>query len=227
MFVLYDTVQYPRGRHFGNRNKIKTANGVRWLTVPVEKRGDLPAWNSVRAHNNGWARTHWRTLEVAYARAPFFDDLSGTLRELYRRDECSSLSLIDEQFLTSVLRSLKSNTRLIRASELAVTRSSLSGSEALIGIITELGGTQYISGKGPGSLRYVEPRDFAAAGIELLEYRFDSPTYQQLWGEFVPDLSIVDMLANCGDGSRHIIENAGSLHPWSAAELNPTDVRSA
>src|SRR6201995_4291977 len=74
-YVIFDSVQYVK-RHWHNRNRIKTANGLEWLTIPVVSKGrfEQPI-DQVEIEKTGvgknWAEKHWRALELAYARAPF------------------------------------------------------------------------------------------------------------------------------------------------------------
>lgn len=216
VFVLYDTVQYPRGKHFGNRNQIKTANGPTWLTVPVLKRSDMLSYTNIPVDLPvKWAGKHWRTLEVSYARAPYFGDIAAGLAKLYECSQWANIAELNLAFMQACLEALGSSTRILRASEMKASHEALRGSGYILAILEELGATQYISGQGEGSLRYIDPAAFAAGGIELFTYNFESPQYPQLWGEFLPDLSVVDALSNVGKGTRELIVSSGSLNRWS------------
>ena len=70
-YVIYDSVQYSKG-HWHNRNRIKTANGVKWLTITVETAGRLNQSISEVKVAKSWADKHRHTLELAYKNAPFF-----------------------------------------------------------------------------------------------------------------------------------------------------------
>lgn len=216
VFVLYDTVQYPRGKHFGNRNQVKTANGPTWLTVPVLNRSDMLAYREIQVDVPGkWAGKHWRTLEVSYARAPYFGDIAPGLAKLYECTHWANIAELNLAFMLLCLEALGSSTRIVRASEMTSSHEALRGSDYILAILKEIGATQYISGQGDGSLRYIDPASFSMAGIELFTYGFNSPQYPQPWGEFLPDLSIVDALFNAGKGTRDLIETNGSLNRWS------------
>lgn len=216
VFVLYDTVQYPRGKHFGNRNQVKTANGPTWLTVPVLRRSDmLPYLNIPVELPAKWANKHWRTVELSYGRAPHFALVAEFLKELYSRPQWPNIAELNLEFTRACLAALQCNVKIVRASDMEASREGLRGADYILAILKELGATKYISGQGEGSLRYVEPEGFAASGIQLNTYQFTSPTYEQLWGEFIPELSIVDMLANVGAESRSLIEAGGSLSVWT------------
>lgn len=215
VFVLYDTVQYPRGKHFANRNQVKTANGVAWLTVPVLRRGGLlPYLNTQVEQPAKWASRHWRTLEVSYAKSPYFSQTASALSAAYGRSEWPNVAELDLEFIKVCLEALACDVRIIRASELNASATDARGGDYILAILKEVGATKYITGQGEGSLRYVNPLDFADAEIELKTFVYDSPHYPQLWGEFIPDLSIIDMLANVGPATRTVIESSGCLSKW-------------
>ncbi len=74
VFVFYDDVQYDR-RGWRNRNRVKTANGSTWITVPVSSakpREDTTIVDVSIDWSSDWARKHWSTIELAYKKAPFF-----------------------------------------------------------------------------------------------------------------------------------------------------------
>lgn len=215
VFVLYDTVQYPRGKHFGNRNQVKTANGPTWLTVPVLRRSEmLPYLNIPVELPAKWAGKHWRTIELSYGKAPHFRVMADAFARLYDRPEWPNIADLNLAFIRCALEALGSNVRVISASELEASRMGLRGADYIMAILKELSATSYISGQGEGSLRYVNADAFVASGIGLHTYSFQSPSYPQLWGEFFPDLSIVDMIANVGTGARGLIESSGTLAQW-------------
>ena len=218
VFVLYDTVQYPRGKHFGNRNQVKIANGPAWLTVPVLRRSEmLPYLNIPVELPAKWASKHWRTIELAYGKAANFPMLVDGFRELYGKAEWANIAELNLAFTRACLKALQSDVRIIRASDMAASREGLRGADYILAILKELKATKYISGQGEGSVRYVDPEGFAAAGISLHTYQFTSPEYPQLWGEFIADLSVLDMLANVGQGSRALIESSGTLSVWAGS----------
>ncbi|MBJ7432720.1 MAG: WbqC family protein, partial [Gemmataceae bacterium] len=73
-FILYDEVQYTR-RDWRNRNKIKTADGTQWLTVPVEVKGKyFQKINETLISESGWEKNHWTRICSAYSKAPYFKE---------------------------------------------------------------------------------------------------------------------------------------------------------
>ena len=218
VFVSYDNVQFPRGKHFGNRNMIKTANGPIWLTVPVLGKSEMLPYNRIAVDPSAtWKSKHGKTLLLAYKSAPFYSQIIPQIIDLYQRTDWQSIAELDEAFLRLCLDALEWKGRIVRASELSATESGSGGGDAIIDILREIGARTYISGKGEGSKRYVDADRFDREGIELFSYDFHMAPYPQGRGEFVPDLSVIDLIAHTGDGARSIIEQSGKLTSWISA----------
>ena len=84
LFVFYDDVQYTVN-DWRNRNRVKTANGVVWITIPIGNQNDRRICD-VEIRDRGWSRKHWMTIEQSYRRAPHFAKVAPFLREMYARD---------------------------------------------------------------------------------------------------------------------------------------------
>ena len=113
-YVIFDSARYVR-RHWHNRNRIKTANGVEWLTIPVISKGRYDQPIDEVEIEKPWAEKHWRALELAYRRAPFFAALSPTVRLWYERAEKETrLTEINSIFLREIAQLLGLTTRITR-----------------------------------------------------------------------------------------------------------------
>jgi hypothetical protein len=189
-FVLLDNVQYPKGSVI-NRNKIKTKKGVIWIIVPVHH-GRNSLINEVTTTDTGWEENHWKTLLFNYSRASHFDEFSRFFKDLYSK-RWNRLVEMNETVIQYLLRSFNLHPRIVRASDLSVRGK---GSRLLVDICKTLGDSEYLSGS--GAKDYLDLTVFEREGITVKLQRFTSPTYSQLFGEFVPDLSAVDYLFNCG-----------------------------
>lgn len=98
-FVLYDEVQYTR-RDWRNRNKIKTPDGVQWLTIPVEVKGKyFQKINETLIGDKDWAQNHWTRIRCAYGKAPFFKQYQDIFEELYSQWHADLLSRVNESFI--------------------------------------------------------------------------------------------------------------------------------
>ncbi|HEY6895646.1 MAG TPA: WbqC family protein [Rhodocyclaceae bacterium] len=194
VFVFFDTVQFEKNS-FTNRNRIKTANGPIWLTVPVLQQGHMEKklCEIEIDPRQDWRKKHLRSIEMSYRKAPRFDACFPRLQALYAEDAPLLADLCYRQ-LRFWLDELGITTRVVRASELDVTGQK---SDLVLAICRHLGASHYISG--PLGRGYLHEADFAAAGIGLSYQEFTHPVYPQLYGEFTPAMGVVDYWLNSGD----------------------------
>ncbi|WP_442604275.1 WbqC family protein [Paenibacillus sp. KN14-4R] len=207
-FVLLDDVQYTKNSYM-NRSKIKTPTGEMWLTIPVSTSGQLgSAMNEV--HIN-WRSLRMdkllKQLEASYRRSTYFteiyEQLTPILSQSYERLVDLNMGLLAWTFDYLGIR-----TKLYYSSHIPVEEAS---TERLVRLVKQLGGSSYLSGK--GGMKYQEEHLFNDSGIELIYSDFDHPVYTQLWGDFVPGLSILDLLFNEGKLASEIIqEKSRRLH---------------
>ena len=141
-FVLYDDVQYTRN-DWRNRNRIKTATGLQWLTIPVRLENSRPRIRDVQAVDDSWRRRHWRALERNYGRAPCFRACAERFEALYAGGSETPLSQINRRFIEAVNDLLGIRTRLRWSWEFEVSGSR---TERLVGICRQLGAGEYLSG---------------------------------------------------------------------------------
>ena len=205
-FVILDNIQFNKSG-WQNRNKIKTQSGASILTVPVFHKFQQ-ALSEVQIDSNPlWKRKHWRALKSNYQRSPYFKDHEAFFRRVY---ECSweRLNDLNYEILLYLLKALGIKTRVVRSSELLLKGEA---TERLVGICKELGATTYLTG-GYAVQVYLDPSLFEQAGIKLLFQEFECPHYPQLYPDagFVPELSMVDLLFNCGPQSREILMGRGA-----------------
>jgi hypothetical protein len=202
IFVFLDNVQYEKNG-FINRNKIKTPQNAMWLTVPVNfKFGELI--NEVKISNHiSWREKHLKTFEMNYKRSDFFEDVFEIIKGIYCSKDWQNLSDLNINLVEAVARYLGLNTPFVKSSTLGVEAKS---TELLMQIVKKVGGDIYLSGF--GGVKYQEETEFAKAGIKLMYSDFNHPAYKQLWGDFVPNLSVIDLLFNTGNESAQIIKNS-------------------
>ncbi|MBT3362554.1 MAG: WbqC family protein [Chloroflexi bacterium] len=200
-FVLLDNVQYTKNS-FINRNKIKTPHGEAWLTVPVKKSGKFgQAIHEVEINNAvKWKNKHLKTIEMNYKKANFFNYLFSNLEEIYLNTETNNLCQLNIRLIQFISSIFKLQTRLYRSSEIAAQGDN---TLLLIDICKKLGADTYMSGF--GGIKYQDEELFKEAGIKLEYYDFTHPTYLQLWGEFSPNLSAIDLIFNCGSESSSVM----------------------
>jgi hypothetical protein len=197
VFVLHDNVQFEKGG-YTNRVRIKGSQGAQWLTQPVFTHGR--AYQEIRhveLVGSDWRRTHLRFLRSGYGRAPHFRQYFDQLSEILG-DHDPSLATCNARLIDWLFGVLGLHPRLVRASDLV--REATDPTERLIRLVEAVGGDTYLSGG--GGFNYQDLTAFNRAGIRVTRSRSTFPAYPQLWGAFVPGLSIVDLLFNCGPMSR-------------------------
>jgi WbqC-like protein family len=195
VFVLLDEVQYPRGGSVANRNRIRTGNGTLMLTVPVSKPPGSEGkalYREVRFADLAWRQKHLRSIQQAHARAPHFDRLFAELRELI--EGIDSFCDLNVALIRWMAESLGIATRIALMSELGSDFGPQN--QLIIKLATATGCTEYLSGAGGAA--YNDAELLAEAGVTLRYQDFQAPRYPQLGEGFLPDLSALDMLLNCG-----------------------------
>ena len=195
VFVFYDDVQYTVN-DWRNRNRVKTANGVVWLTIPVGNQNDRRICD-VELRDRSWQRKHWMTIEQSYKRAPHFGRYEAFFRGVYER-EWTSLSELNQSLITSISRQLLGITTDFRDSREFVLEHAKS--DRLLSLLQQIGATRYISG--PAAKAYLDVEAYAKAGITVLWKDYSTyPPYPQPHGDFASDVSIVDTLMCCGENA--------------------------
>lgn len=208
-FVFYDDVQLVK-RSWQVRNRIKSANGELFLTIPVKKnktRDDLLISEAEIAYDENWQSKHLKSIESAYKKAGYFDSVFSFLLAHYG-EKHKSIALFNEALITNVSASIGINTSFISS-------ASLQGIEGikdnrLAAICKKLAADEYISPQ--GSAVYIEAETaggkLTEQGIALYYHFYRHPVYRQLYGEFVPYMGIVDLLFNEGfDNALEIIRS--------------------
>jgi hypothetical protein len=204
-FVLYDDMQYTKG-DWRNRNRIKTANGPQWLTIPILSRGKFgERINEIRVDGQTWRRKHWLTLSQSYARAPHFESYREIFEPLYLASTESSLSLINRTFLEAVCKLLGIRTPLRWSSEFELGEGK---TERLVKLCKTLGAGQYVSG--PSAQRYLDPSLFDEVGIEIQYMDYSGyREYPQPHPPFEHAVSVLDLLFCMGPEAPHFLKTMG------------------
>ena len=200
-FILYDDMQFTR-RDWRNRNKIKTPQGIHWLTVPVKVKGkyDQKIKETV-IDGYDWASVQWKSLAQNYRRAQYFDEVAVWLEPLYIDEMYTHVSQLNRRFIEAICNYLGIKTVISNSWDYTLHGGK---TERLADLCAQAGGTKYISG--PSAKDYVEERIFAEMGITLTWFDYEGyPEYPQLWGEFTHGVTILDLLFNCGkDAHRYM-----------------------
>jgi hypothetical protein len=204
-FVFLDTVAYSSGS-FVNRNSIKTPTGPAWLTIPVLTSGRSGQLISQVETDNthDWAERHLTTLRCNYSKAPYFKETFALLEPHYtvRAGDRRSLAEINIDIIYLIASYLGLKAQCARASELKISGHK---TDLILDICRATGAKTYLAGM--GSKSYQEDKKFADAGITPIYSCFSQRSYPQRFGEFIGNLSIVDVLMNCGYlGTRQLLD---------------------
>jgi hypothetical protein len=190
VFVFLDDCQMPIGRSYASRVQIRGREGAEWMSVPVQ-RVSGEAINAVRFAEPAWSTKHLRKLQANYGRCPFFNPVMEVVRQIYD-DPGEYLSAFNIRLIRALANYVGLAPEFYVASKLGV-RST--GSQRLIDLVQQVGGTAYVSGA--GGVNYQDPTAFKAAGVEL-ELRVYHPIPYSQEGEFLSGMSLLDALFNVG-----------------------------
>ena len=201
LFVLLDTVQFPRGTTWTSRNRFKNDQGTLWLTIPVYTKGlGFQSIDSVRiCQERQFPRKHLKSLRHAYGHAPFFQDHYPFLEAILQSD-VQYLKDLNIPIIRYVADYLDIRTDIRRLSELSIQSK---GTALLMDLCRQTGATQLLIPR--SARRHIDERSLRTAGIRIAPYRVPTWIYPQLWGSFIPNLSIFDMIFNIGPKARDLL----------------------
>ena len=198
VFVLLDNVQYKKNE-WQNRNRIKTAQGVQWLTIPVTYAFPSAILEVQVNQQVTWRRKQWQALTTNYAKAPCWKGLRDCLEEFFTRD-WQMLHQVNRASIDILRERLGIETPMWAASEMQLSDEP---TERLIDICRTVGAEVYLAGV--DGRKYMEVERFDAAGIEVLFQEYEHPEYGQLHGPFQSHLSALDLVLNSGIESLEIL----------------------
>lgn len=219
LFVVYDTVQYTKN-DWRNRNRVKTLHGPQWLSIPIRQTHLQQQIRDTNAANMRWPAKHWKTLKQSYGKAPGFREYGAAFEELYNNLPGDALLDINLRFIRLVCELLGIQTPIVLASDYV---ESCDRVERLVDLCRQLEATEYISG--PSARSYIAHEPFEAAGVRLSWMDYSGyPVYPQLHGEFVHEVSILDLLFSVGSDApcylNRIDPTAQSQRPGQEMNIN-------
>lgn len=193
-FVIYDDIQYTR-RDWRNRNMIKTKDGVKWLTIPVEAKGKyFQKINETKISDLSWTENHWNTIKHSYSKAKYYEEYKDIFEELYLDCKEEYLSKVNYRFMKKICEILGIKTPMTWSSEFTLLEEK---TERLVDICKKLGATDYYSG--PAAKAYMNEELFERENITIHYFDYSGyPPYRQLHGDFTHAVSIIDLIFNEG-----------------------------
>jgi len=204
-FVYFDDVQYVK-KTFQRRNKIKTKQGELLLTVPVLSKGKLGQKINETCINNdiNWRKKHFNSIKLNYCKAPYYNDYIGEIGRIYDQEYTYLLEL-DIKLIELLKKKIGIKTNTILSSQLKVYGEK---DKRIINICKKLKANTLYNALGAKEI--LDKSYFKENDIELIFQNYKHPTYKQQWGEFISNLSVLDLLMNEGPNTLEII-NAGGI----------------
>lgn len=200
LFVFYDDIQYTKN-DWRNRNKVKTSQGLCWLTIPVGSREDRLIYE-VEINDNSWTKKHWETIKQSYSKAPFFRMYKDFFESVYLNTKWNNLSELNQFLIKTIsMEFLGIETKFTDSRQYHAEGHKL---DRLIDMLSKVNAELYISG--PTAKDYIDETKFSHAGIQLVYKDYAGyPEYPQLFPPFEHAVSILDILFNCGPAAADYI----------------------
>jgi len=200
--ILFDDMQYTK-RDWRNRNRIKSANGLQWLTIPVETKGNFQQKiKDTKVSDSSWKHKHWASIVHCYARSRFFQKHKETFEKLYLNNSDTYLSEVNYRFLITICKLLGITTIISWSMDF---RLAAGKSERLIDLCQQVGADHYISG--PSAKGYIDEKlfDIGRVKISYMDYS-GYLEYNQLFPPFTHFVSILDLIFNEGPNAPHFMK---------------------
>jgi len=203
LFVFLDDVQF-RKKGWQNRNRIRINDGTTLLSIPVHTHS-YPKINEVTIDNEkNWSIRHKKSILYNYARAPYFDEIKDFIESIFEKKFQYLLDL-NTEIIKFIMNELEIKSKIVFSSELEISKK---GSDRVIDICKAVGADHYITGTfwAESNLRVEE---FKKSNIDIEFQKFQHPIYKQIHGEFIPEMSIIDLLFNEGrKEAKKILQNS-------------------
>ena len=201
IFVILDRVQFPRGTTWLSRNRFKNDQGTLWMTVPVRRKGlGLQRIDQVMIDHEGrWLKKHVASLKNAYQKAPYFWEHIPFLERVFLKGH-ERLADLNLEIIHYILKELDIDSRVVLLSGMEIEGR---GEGLILEICKQTGATTFLAQR--PAKRYLDKSLFLEAGVEMEFFTPPCPVYPQLWGEFIPNLSVFDLLLNCGPKAGEIL----------------------
>jgi hypothetical protein len=201
IFIVLDSVQFPRGTTWITRNRFKNSQGTLWMTVPVKKKGlGLQSINHVRiCHDDRWRKKHAKSISGAYSKAPYYQRHLPFLKTLYASG-FERLIDLNMEIIRYLMKHLQIHTPMIRLSELGIEAK---GSRLLVEICKTMKASTFLTHN--AAIKYLDEERFIEKGVVLKTFKPPLLIYPQLWGDFIPNLSALDLMFTCGPKAHDIM----------------------
>jgi hypothetical protein len=202
VFVVYDDMQYTK-RDWRNRNMIKTPQGLKWLSIPVEVKGKyFQKIKDTKIAEKDWNLSHWEIIKQNYKNAKCYKETAEWLEPLYKNCDFEFLTDVNLHFINEINHRLGIQTEIKLSSEFELAEEK---TQRLVNICKDLHITDYYSG--PAAKAYMEIDKFESQHVNVHYWDYSGyPVYEQRHGDFEHGLSIIDLLMNEGGNSINFLK---------------------
>jgi hypothetical protein len=201
LFIFYDDVQFTKN-DWRNRNKIKTPDGLKWITIPCGFKSHMLIYE-IGLPDSDWQNKHWNLIKENYSKAPYFNQYSKFFENIYLNQKWKNLSDLNQYLIKNIsLKFLNIKTQFDDSRNYSIQGK---GEDRLINLLKKVNATKYISG--PSGKAYISNNRFLSEGIHLEWMNYNNyPEYQQLYPPFQHAVSIVDLLFNTGSNAENFFK---------------------
>lgn len=201
-FIIYDDVQYTKN-DWRNRNKIKTLQGVQWLTIPVRQISLEQKIKDTKISDVKWNIKHWRTISQNYSKARYFKEYREIFEKLYLTCYETYLSEINYKFLITINEMLGIKTNIRWSNEFEVIGGQ---TKRLLKIVKDCNADTYLSG--PSAKNYFNKGFAKKENIQLEWMDYNGyKEYEQLYPPFEHGVSILDLIFNKGPNAKKFMKS--------------------
>lgn len=205
-FMYVTNVQFEK-KSWQKRNRIRTKEGWSYIQVPTVTKGrfDQNICEVEIDNTVDWCTKTMRSISLLYQKAPYYREYKDFLEDLYTRG-WTSLSELDIYIMNWILSTVRSNTKVYYDADFFIEGKKTT---MLIDMCKKIGCDTYMSNL--GSSAYVKIEEFVNNDLNHLYIDYVSPKYRQMYANFEPCMSILDMLMNCGtEKTREILMDDGN-----------------
>ncbi len=194
-FVILDSVQYSNNS-YTHRCMIRNKEKALWLTIPIPRKEYFKPINEVRLpQDNSWKNKHWKSILLFYSKAEHFSEIREFLERIFKKETFSKLVDLNLEVIRFFMENLNIKPKTLHLSELPVNENAKK-TDLIINIMKIVQEDTYLSGM--GGTRYIERASFEREDLRLKFFEFKPTAYKQRWKPFIPNLSILDLVANVG-----------------------------
>jgi hypothetical protein len=208
-FIIYDDMQYTK-RDWRNRNLIKTKEGLKWLSIPVEVKGKFfQKINETQVTDKSWAKTHWSTIVHNYSKTPNFKQYRDYFESLYKSCEDElNLSKINYAFIKGICELLDIKTKILWSNDFILAEGK---TERLVDLCKQRGATDYYSGL--AAKAYIDENLFLKENITVHYFDYSNyPEYPQFFEPFEHGVTIIDLLLNMGEEGKGYMKSFKNIY---------------